>query len=59
MSTKEKYRIENVQTARYNNRPVKIFSAYEYNENQNAYIFIGKFTAPKMTTNKNLSNFIN
>lgn len=55
---KERYRIENVQRATVNGRAVKIFSAYEYEEDQNAYVFCGQFSAPRRTTNENLVNYI-
>lgn len=54
----EQYRIENIQKANLNGRAVKLFKAYEYSEKQNAYIFIGQFSAPERTANKNLVNYI-
>ena len=54
----EKYRIENIQKATLNGRNVKLFKAYEYDEDQKAYIFIGQFEAPAKTSNKDLENFI-
>ena len=54
----EKYRIENIQKAKLNRRNVKIFTALEYDKNQQAYVFVGKYTAPAKTADKNLINFI-
>jgi hypothetical protein len=54
----EKYRIENIQKAKLNGVNVKLFNAYEYDEESNAYIHIGQFSAPAKTANKDLENFI-
>ena len=54
----DKYRIENIQIVYLNSRKVKLFKAFEYNNKQKAYIFIGQFEAPAKTSNKNLENFI-
>jgi len=50
------YKAENIQRANYNGRAVKIFDAYELVEN--SWIFVGQFSAPARTANKNLVNFI-
>ena len=55
----EKYRIESIQKVKLNGRNVKLFKAFEYSEEQNAYVFIGQFEAPAKTANKNLCDFIN
>ena len=55
----EKYRIENIQKAKLNRRNVKLFKAFGYDKESNAYIFCGHFEAPAKTANKNLENFIN
>jgi hypothetical protein len=54
----EKYRIENIQKAKLNRRNVKLFKAFGYDKNQQAYVFVGKYTAPAKTADKNLINFI-
>lgn len=50
----EKYRIENIQKVRLNNRELKGFDAYKYEKDSNAYVFCGKQYAPVKTANKNL-----
>jgi hypothetical protein len=54
----EQYRIEGIQKAVVNGRGVKLFSAYEYDENKRAYVYCGQFSAPAKTANKNLKNYI-
>jgi len=54
----ERYRIENVQKATVNGKIVKLFKAYEYDEDQNAYVFCGQFNAPARTANDNLVSYI-
>ena len=55
----EKYRIEDIQKVKVNGRNVKLFKAFEYDKNSNAYIFCGQFQAPAKTANKNLEKYIN
>ena len=54
-----KFRIEDIQKVKVNGRNVKLFKAFEYDEEQNAYIFCEQIEAPANTANKNLENFIN
>ena len=54
----EKYRIEDIQKVKVNGRNVKLFKAFEYDKNSNAYIFCGQFEAPAKTANKNLEKYI-
>ena len=54
----DRYRIENIQKVYLNGKAAKLFKAYELNENKDAYEFIGQFSAPAKTANKNLINFI-
>jgi hypothetical protein len=54
----KKYRIENIQTAKINGKPVKLFRAFGLNCKRNAYTFIGQFSAPARTPNKNLERYI-
>lgn len=53
-----RYRIENISKAVYAGKNVKIFDVYEYNEDQNAYIFKGQYDAPVRTSNANLINYL-
>lgn len=53
-----KYRFEDVQIAKVNGKNVKLFKAFEYSEEQNAYVFVGQFEAPAKTAIKNLANYI-
>ena len=46
------FRIEQIQKATVNGKAVKLFSAYE--KRGDAFVHIGKFTAPAKTANKNL-----
>jgi hypothetical protein len=55
----KKYRIENIQKAKVNGVNVKLFHAYEYDKESDAYIHIGQFSAPAKTANKDLEKFIN
>ena len=55
----KKYRIENIQKAKVNGVNVKLFNAYEYDKESDAYIHIGQFQAPGKTANKDLEKFIN
>lgn len=50
------YRIEFVQLATYGatGTKVKTFKAYEYHADQKAFVYVGAFTAPAKTANKNL-----
>ena len=56
---KEQYRIENIQEVTLNGRKVKLFHAYEYDEDSHAYIHIGQFEAPAKTKDENLEDFVN
>jgi hypothetical protein len=46
------FRIEQVQKATVNGKQVKLFNAFE--KRGDAFVHIGKFTAPAKTANKNL-----
>ena len=46
------FRVENVQKATVNGAKVKLFRAYERNED--AFVYVGTFAAPARTANKNL-----
>jgi len=50
------YRIEFIQSATYGatGTKVKTFQAYEYKADQKAFVFVGGFTAPAKTANKDL-----
>lgn len=50
-------RIENVRRAVLNRRVVKIFDAYRLRGD--AYVFVGQFSAPARTANRNLGAFAN
>lgn len=52
MKTAENFRIEQIQKATVNGRAIKMFSAYE--QKGDAFIHIGKFTAPVKTANRDL-----
>jgi len=52
------YRIENIQLIRLNGKLLKIFTVYEYNPEQNGYVHIGQYTAPKNTKDEDLINYI-
>ena len=54
----KKYRIENVQKATLNRRPVKLFKAFEYDQEAGAYVFCGQFEAPQNTPDSQLENYI-
>lgn len=49
-------KIEEIRKATLNGRAVKLFKAYRLENN--GYIFIGQFSAPAKTANKNLAQFI-
>ena len=55
---KEKYRMENVQVVVLNGRKRKLFNAYEYDEDSNAYVHMGQFDAPWRTPYEKLELFI-
>lgn len=46
------FRIEQIQKATVNGKQVKIFTAYA--KQGDAFVHVGKFTAPAKTANKNL-----
>lgn len=52
------YRIENIQKATVNGQRVKIFRAYEQQQEDGAFVHIGQFSAPIKTANKDLSKCI-
>lgn len=54
----EKYRIEDIQKVTLNGRSVKLFKAYELDDERTAYLFCGLFEAPVKTSDENLVNFI-
>lgn len=47
------FRIEQIQKATVNGKQVKIFTAYAKQQGD-AFVHVGKFTAPAKTANKNL-----
>jgi hypothetical protein len=55
-TTLSKFRITDVQKATVNGRNVKLFKAYRLMDG--VYVFVGQFTAPVRTANKNLMQFI-
>ena len=55
---KEKFRIENIQKATLNGRPVKLFKAFEYDQDAGAYVFCGQFEAPQNTPTSQLERYI-
>jgi hypothetical protein len=55
----ERYRICDCQKVYVNGKPIVIFSAYEFNEDMDGYIFIGKYSAPHKTPTKKLQDYIN
>ena len=55
---KEQFRIENIQKATLNGRKIKLFNAFEYDNDAKAYVFCGQFAAPQRTPNYKLVNFI-
>ena len=46
------FRIEQIQRATVNGKAVKIFTAYQNEEG--AFVYVGKFTAPAKIANKHL-----
>jgi hypothetical protein len=54
----ERYRIENERRATINGRDCILFEAYELNDNEDAYVYCGQFTAPANTPDDKLSRFI-
>lgn len=50
--TQADYRIEQIQRATVNGRAVKLFKVYA--KKGDAFVFMGQFTAPARTANKNL-----
>jgi len=50
--TKSDFRIEEIKKETVKGRKVKIFSAYK--KDGEAFVFVGKFTAPPKTANKHL-----
>ena len=49
-------RIEDIRKVNLNGRAVKLFKAYRLCGN--AYVFVGQFSAPVRTANKNLHIFV-
>ena len=52
MKTSQDYRIENIRETFFNGKKVKAFNAYV--KSGGAFVFIGAYTAPVRTANKNL-----
>lgn len=50
------FRIESIEKINYNGREVLLFSAFERGDN--AYFFVGKYTAPVGTEEKDLWKFV-
>jgi hypothetical protein len=54
---KEYFRISEVETGYFNNRPIKLFKAHILEPDGN-YYFEGEFTAPAGTPDENLPEYI-
>ena len=52
MTHQSNFRIEEIRKATVNGSLVKLFKAYKLQDD--AFVFIGQFTAPQRTANKNL-----
>lgn len=52
-----KRRIENIRKVKLNGKNVKTFDLYEYNTEQKAYVFAGRYSAPAKTANKDLGDY--
>jgi hypothetical protein len=50
--TSADYRIERIQKTNFNGKAVKLFLAYEREGDE--FVFVGRFSAPSKTSNKNL-----
>lgn len=48
------YKIMNIETAIYNNKPVKIFDVYENNESKSAWVFLCKSVASEKVADNDL-----
>jgi len=48
----------NKQQVTLNGHNVKLFHAYKYNAESNAYIHVGQFEAPAKVDDENLENYI-
>ena len=57
-STRDQYRIENIQKVKLNGKNVKLFKAYQYDNEQETYVFVGQFQAPSRTPNYLLLDYI-
>lgn len=57
-STRDQYRIEDIQEAKLNGKNVKLFKAYQYDNERSAYVFVGQFQAPGRTPNYLLLDYI-
>lgn len=49
-------RIEEIRSATVNGHAVKLFKAYR--KQGDAFVFVGQFSAPSRTANKNLADFV-
>ena len=56
----ENVKIDNIQRAKYgkSGKEVKIFKAFKFSSEHNAYIYAGQYVAPIKTANKNLHKYI-
>lgn len=52
------YKIEEIQKVIVNHKKVKIFSAFEYDAENQRYVYIGKFSAPFNVSDENLVKYI-
>lgn len=52
MTAAQDFRIESIQRATVNGRQVKLFTAYQ--KRDDAFVHIGKFSAPVKTANRDL-----
>lgn len=50
------FKIESIQRVTLNGSAVKLFKAFKLIDG--AYIYVGQFSAPARTANKNLASFI-
>ena len=54
----EQFRVEDVQKVTLNKRKVKLFKAFEYDQDSRAYVYCGTFEAPQNTPDHELINHI-
>ena len=48
----DNFRIEDIKNAVFNGKQIKLFKAYKKQEN--AFFFVGQYSAPRKTLNKEL-----